>query len=241
MRYLMNISYDGSNFYGFQKQPNKKTIQGEIEKAIKRSFNQDLIIHGAGRTDAKVHAIDQYAHFDMKLNINTERMKKALNKELQPYIYIKSITIVDEQFHARYNVVEKEYQYLINVGEYNPLQTNYCLQHNQELNIQKMESSVKCLIGMHDFKSFATNQLEKENHIRNIFDIKIEQKENQIVLTFRGNGFLKHMIRNIVGCLIDIGSEKKDISYLENILNEKTPRLSKTAPGEGLYLTKIKY
>ncbi len=241
MRYLINITYDGSNFYGFQKQPNKTTVQGEIEKAISKVFNQNINIQGAGRTDAKVHAINQYAHFDMDLSINPDRMKKALNKELRPSIYIKKIEIVNKEFHSRYNVVEKEYQYIINQGEYNPLDANYCYQYNQELDIEKMKLSIKCLIGKHNFKMFATNQLEKENHVRTIIYINIEKNENKIVLTFRGDSFLKHMIRNIVGCLIDIGSGKKDINYLNDILKEKKPRLSKTAPGEGLYLTKIKY
>ena len=134
MRYLMTFSYDGTNYNGYQKQPNKNTIQDNIESNLSKIFNTKITISASGRTDKGVHAINQKAHFDAK-EININKLKNSLNKLINDDIYIKDIKKVDDDFHARFNVLEKEYIYRINLGEYNPLDRNYIYQYNHELNI----------------------------------------------------------------------------------------------------------
>ena len=127
MRYLITFSYDGSKFKGYQKQPRLKTVQGEIEKALKELNTDPVTIHGSGRTDAGVHAFNQKAHFDLDIDITEEKLHKALNSLLNDYIYIKKVEEVDSTFHARFNVSAKEYIYKINMGEYDPVKYSLLL------------------------------------------------------------------------------------------------------------------
>ena len=133
MRYLMSFSYDGSNFKGYQKQPKVRTVQGEIEKALKQINNNNKVdIHSSGRTDAGVHALNQTAHFDLEMEITEEKLRHGLNSLLPEDVYIKKISKVDDDFHARFNSIGKEYIYIINLGEYNPIERNYVYQYNKK-------------------------------------------------------------------------------------------------------------
>ena len=144
----MTFAYDGSKYKGFQKQPKAKTIQGEIEKALKILNNDEKVeIHASGRTDAGVHALNQKAHFDMDLKMPIEKLQKALNSLLPNDIYVKSIVEVSDTFHARYNVKAKEYIYKINMGEYNPIEKDYVYQYNKRLDVVEMERALKYLEG----------------------------------------------------------------------------------------------
>ncbi len=129
MRYLMTFSYDGTNFYGYQKQKNKRTVQDEIENVLSKINDKKISISASGRTDAGVHAINQKAHFDSSNEYDTDRLKHSMNKMLPDDIYIKNIKLVNDDFHARFNVTRKKYVYKINVGEYNPLDRNYIYQY----------------------------------------------------------------------------------------------------------------
>ena len=169
-------------------------------------------------------------------------MKRALNSNLPNDIHVIETKIVDNNFHARYNVEKKEYQYYINTGEYNPIQRNYVFQYNYQLNIEKMKEAIKVFIGNHDFRAFVTDNKEKENCIRTIYKASIEQEDNIIKITFEGNGFLRYQVRNMVGILIRVGENKLSPKDVEKILKSKDRKKSgKTAPPEGLYLTKIYY
>ena len=149
---------------------------------------------------------------------------------------------MNKDFHARYNVKEKEYKYIINVGEYNPLERNYVYQYNYELNVNNMKKAIKYFEGEHDFRSFVTDNKEKENCVRKINYTNIELKDNKIIITFRGNGFLRYQVRNMVGLLIKIGENKISPDSVEKIIKSKDrTKASKTAPSEGLYLTKVIY
>lgn len=242
MRYLIKFSYDGTCFDGYQRQPHHKTIQGEIEKALTSLEGKKCEISSSGRTDKGVHAINQYAHFDLTKDVKLYNLKKYLNNKLNGEIHIKEVIAVTESFHARYDVKSKTYEYYINIGEYNPIKRNYEYQYNKPLNIRKMKKATKCLIGEHDFRSFCKDEKLKENCIRKIYDIKITKKENIIIITFKGNGFLRKMIRNIIGILIEIGKGNKEISYMNEILN-KNKRLGnmKSVPSCGLYLKDVSY
>lgn len=241
MRYLISFSYDGSCFDGFQKQNSKKTVQGELEKALSELEEKQVKIHASGRTDKGVHAKDQKAHFDLDKNVKLYNLKKYLNRKFSGEIYVNDIKEVDNNFHARYNVKSKTYTYYINTKEFNPIKRNYIYQYCNDLDIESMKKASGCLIGKHDFKSFCSDS-SKENTIRTITSIDIKEKEGVISITFTGDGFLRKMIRNIVAILIEIGSNKKDISYMKEMLDNKvrTGNL-KCANPEGLYLEKVKY
>lgn len=245
MRYLMTFSYDGSKYNGYQKQPKKLTVQEVLEDKLKQlNSNKKVTIHSSGRTDKGVHAINQKAHFDLDKKIDTNRLKHSLNKmmELDGSIYIKQIEEVNSEFHARFDVKEKTYIYKINIGEYNPIEKDYVYQYNKELDIDKMKKASKYLIGKHDFSSFTKDSKEYETCIREIYSIDIVKNDDIVTLKFIGNGFLRYMVRNITGTLVDIGSSKIKESDIEKILSSKDRRKAgKTAPACGLYLYNVKY
>ena len=241
MRYLITFSYDGNNYNGYQKQKNKNTIEDNIEDALKKISNKDITIHASGRTDAKVHAINQRAHFDLDMDIDLYNLRKALNSLTNDDIYIKDIKIVNSDFHARFDVIEKIYVYKINIGNYDPITRNYIYQYNKDLDITKMKEATKYLIGKHNFKSFTKTDVSKDDYVRTIYDIDIKLDNNIIILTFRGSGFLRYMVRNMVGTLIEVGNGLKP-SIIKDILSKKDRNFAfKTAPPEGLYLMDVKY
>ena len=243
MRFLIKFSYDGTNYSGFQTQKGKETIQEKLEKALTViNNNKTTKITATGRTDKGVHALCQYGHADIQVNITEKKLKRALNSNLPEDIHVISTEIVDKDFHARYNVKEKEYQYLINTGEYNPLQRNYIFQYNHELNINKMQETIKYFLGTHDFRAFVTDNKEKENCIRTITETNIKEENNLITIIFKGDGFLRYQVRNMVGILIRVGEDKLEPDKVKEILESKDRTKSgKTAPPQGLYLVNVKY
>ncbi len=242
MRYLITFSYDGSKYKGYQKQPDEVTIQGELERVLTHINNSEVLVSASGRTDAGVHALNQTAHFDLKINITPEKLKMALNSLLPDDIYVKKVEEVDSNFHARFNVKEKEYIYKINVGEYNPLEKDYVYQYNKELDIDKIKEAIKYFEGTHDFKSFTKNNDEKDDFVRTIINTSIDIKENIITISFRGTGFLRYMVRNMVGCLIEVGQLKRESIEVKTILEAKDrTKAGITARPEGLYLKEVSY
>ena len=209
MRFFITFSYDGSKYKGYQKQPRKKTIQGELEKALKQiNANKRVSVSSSGRTDAGVHAYNQHAHFDLKINITPSKLKTALNSILPEDIYVKDAKVVEDTFHARFDVKSKEYIYKINIGEYNPIEKDYVYQYCKQLNIPEMERALKYIEGTHNFKSFVKGDDIKESYERTIMQTKLIVKDNQITISLLGNGFMRYMVRNIVGLLIEIGEGK---------------------------------
>jgi len=242
MRYLLTFSYDGTDFYGYQKQPNKRTVQEEIEKILSKIFNDKVVINASGRTDSKVHALNQKAHFDLDKEIDLGKIRHSMNKMLPNDIYIKTIEKVDNDFHARYDVKQKKYIYKINMGEYNPLDRNYIYQYNKSLDVEKIKEGFQYLIGEHNFKTFTKTTEEIKDHNRTIYDIKLEQEDNIITITFVGNGFLRYMVRNMVGTLIAVGEGKIEPIYIKEILEKEDRKEAlKTADPEGLYLADVFY
>jgi len=246
MRYLMVFSYDGSKYYGYQKQPKKKTIQGEIEKVLKKiNSEQKVDIHASGRTDAGVHALNQRAHFDMETKMTPDKLKHSINSLLPTDIYVKEIKEVEDDFHARFNVKAKEYIYKINMGEYDPIEKDYIYQYNKKLDVVEMERALKYLEGTHDFKSFTKADEEKEDFVRTIVQttfIRDLKNVNKISISFLGTGFLRYMVRNMVGTLIEIGEGKYKSEDIIRILEAKDRRKAGiTAPPEGLYLKDVYY
>lgn len=246
MRYFMTFTYDGSKYKGYQKQARVKTIQGEIEKALKIiNDNKAVSIHASGRTDAFVHALNQKAHFDLEMNITCEKLIKALNSLIPEDIYIKDIVEVKDNFHARFDVKAKEYLYKINMGEYDPIERNYVYQYNKRLDVVEMERALKYLEGEHNFKSFSKTDEEKDDYTRTVVQtnlIRDIKNVNKITISFVGTGFLRYMVRNMVGTLIEIGEGKRKSEDIITILKSEDRReAGKTANPEGLYLKDVFY
>lgn len=246
MRYFISFSYDGSKYKGYQKQPNEKTVQEEIEKALtKINSNKEVVIHASGRTDAGVHAINQKAHFDMDLIIDCDKLKNSINSIIPNDIYIKGVVNVNDDFHARYSVKAKEYIYKINMGIYNPIEKDYIYQYNKRLDISEMQRALKYLEGTHDFRSFTKNDETKEDYVRTIVQASLERDSkniNKITISFLGTGFLRYMVRNMVGTLIEIGEGKYRSEDIIKILEAKDrTKAGVCAPANGLYLKDVFY
>ena len=242
MRYLMTLAYDGSKFYGYQKQPNVKTVQEELERALTTINNKIVNVSASGRTDAGVHALNQKAHFDLDTKITPDKLKQALNSLIDKSIYIKSVEEVSYDFHARFDVLKKEYIYKINIGEYNPLEKDYVFQYNKKLNLDDMKRAIKYLEGTHDFKSFTKANDLKEDYVRTIYETDIKCENDIIIISFVGSGFLRYMVRNMVGLLMEVGSGKKDYLCVKDILEVKDRcKAGITAHPEGLYLYNVWY
>ena len=243
----MTFAYDGSKYKGYQKQPKQKTVQGEVEKALKTiNGNKTVDIYASGRTDAGVHACNQKAHFDLEMkHITPSKLKDGLNSLLPDDIYIKNIEIVSDDFHARYNAKAKEYIYKINMDEYDPIERNYVYQYNKKLDVVEIERALKYLEGTHDFKSFTKTDDEREDYVRTIVQtnlIRDLKNVNKITLSFLGTGFLRYQVRNMIGTLIEIGEGKRKSEDIIDILNKKDRRMAgKTAAPEGLYLKDVLY
>ena len=243
MRYLIKFSYDGSAYAGFQTQKGKETIQEKLEAALTKVNNSKKTkIIATGRTDKGVHALTQYGHADINVNITEAKLKRALNSNLPDDIHIIETKIVDDKFHARYQVKSKTYKYIINIGEYNPIERNYVFQYNYSLNIEEMKRAIKYFEGKHDFRAFVTDNKEKENCVRTITKVSITKEHEKIIITFKGDGFLRYQVRNMVGILIRVGEEKISPEDVEKILKSKDrTKTGKTAPAEGLYLVDVEY
>ena len=241
-RYLIDFSYSGANFSGYQKQPGKRTVQDEIEKVLSSINNNSVKLTSSGRTDALVNAIHQKAHFDLDKKIGAYKLNGALNSYLPDDIYVNSVTKVDNLFHARYMVKSKTYEYLINTGDYNPLLRTHVYQYCKPLNIRKMKKAVKYFIGKQDFTTFVSAEDKKEDKVREIYDASVDEKDGIIKITFKGSGFLKYQVRNMVGTLIKIGEEKVLPDIILSLLEKKDRKCAfLCAPAQGLTLTDVKY
>lgn len=239
MRYKLTLSYDGTNFKGFQTQINERTVEEELDLAISKLFKENIHVVGSGRTDAHVHALGQVVHFDSEKEINPESLKKGLNSTLPDDIVINDVEYVNDNFHARFDVKSKEYRYYISKSN-NPIERNYSV-YLYNLDINKMREAIKYFIGEHDFTSYSFFVPLKPT-IRTIYDAKINELEDKYEIIFIGNGFLKYMVRIMVGTLIEVGFNKKEPLDILKIFELKDRKYAgKTADPKGLFLYKVNY
>jgi len=232
------IAYDGTEFSGFQVQKKDRSVQGEIEKILSECHNQETKIHGASRTDAGVHAKRQVIHFDTDKKDTIDKWKYYFNRRLPKDIFVKSVEFVHPLFHSRFDVLRKEYRYLINIGEYNPLKRNY--EWNvSNLDLDILSKELHSIIGCFDFTSFSKG--EKDSKIRTIYNAYIIRHGDTIELIFEGDGFLRYMIRLMVFALVKI-SKKELRASMTDIINLKSRKYSThLAPACGLYLYDVEY
>ena len=242
----MTFAYDGSKYNGYQKQPNGLTIQNMLEDALTSiNNNKSVSVCASGRTDAGVHAYGQKAHFDLNTKISCDNLKRALNSLLPGDIYVKDVIEVDDNFHARFDVKAKEYIYKINMGEYNPIEKDYILQYCKKLDVVEIERALKYIEGTHDFKSFTAGDDVRDDYVRTIIQtnlIRDLRNVNMITISFLGTGFMRYMVRNLVGTLIQIGEGKYKSTDIIDILDAKDRRKAgMCADACGLYLKDVFY
>jgi len=239
MRYLIRFSYDGTKFHGFQRQSRLKSVQGSIEDALCKVLNELVLIKGSGRTDAGVHALNQAAHFDTTKKIN-KKLIREVNDILNEEIIIKSYKLVDDGFHARYNVKKKIYVYKIYNSRKKAEYNGYYYQISYPLDMKKMKEASKILIGTHNYKRFVSGY--RDDYESTIFSIKIKKKKNTITLEFSGIGFYRYMVRHLVGALVEVGKGKVTKEYLKEMLdNPDDKHMLSVVPAEGLYLKDVIY
>lgn len=238
--YKVKVSYDGTNFSGWAKQNNVRTIQEELENTLSKIFETKIIIFGSGRTDKYVHAIDQCFNFKANTNIPFNFLKNIINSKLPNDIKINKIEIVNDSFHARFSIISKTYFYKINIGKFNLFEQNYVYQYCKDIDIIKIKKILSLFIGEKDFLSFSTSEVE--NSIRKIQKISISKKDDYVFVKITGNGFLRNMVRMIVACLLNYNENKVSISDINDLFDkpQKGKSISK-APGCGLYLYKTNY
>ena len=240
MRYLISVSFNCSKYYGFQRLDKKKTVQGELEKVLTKLNKTVVYVKGAGRTDRGVHAKDQGVHFDLSVDIPPERLVDAINSMVDDGIHVNSAKIVDDNFHARFDVKQKQYTYIINMGKYNAIYDDFIYNYNRELNIKDMKKAIKYFKGGHSFEAFTSGERESYNSI--IYDVKIKRKKDYLYITFVGKSFYRYMVRNMVGALMLVGQGKEKPEIIKDFLNknEKVTNYT-TVPANGLYLENVEY
>jgi tRNA pseudouridine38-40 synthase len=243
MRVKIEFGYDGKQFYGYQILPEKRTIQGELEKALSTLLSEDIHIVSSGRTDAKVSAIMQVAHFDTISTIVPTNIAFAVNKLLPKDIQVFSSKKVSDNFHARYSAKSKTYKYMFYFGEHiNPVYENFAFYAGKKIDLDSMILASKFLIGKHDFSAFATKDIEVKNHVRELKNIEIVQIDGIFALKITGNAFLYNMARIIAGTLFDVGAGKIKPDDMEKILAKKERKnAGKLVPPEFLFLENVKY
>lgn len=240
MRYLARISYDGSKFMGFQRLNNGRGVQNVLENVLSKIENQKVLVKGAGRTDALVHAFDQCVHFDLERSISVNQLQFSMNQMLPDFISVNSISIVDNSFHARHSVKSKTYLYQVYCGEKNPFLSSYAYCISYKLNLEKMIQASQYFVGLHDFHHFVSGH--RDNYESVIDSLQIYYKDDFLMFEVKGKSFYRYMVRRIVGALLDVGRNHIDLECIKLALeNPVAPYSFFVAPACGLYLKKIDY
>lgn len=240
----LTIEYDGKEFKGWQKQPGRLNIQGEIEKALSEICNEEIELVASGRTDAGVHAIGQVANFKTTSTIELDKIPLALNSKLKKSISIKKAEDVDDRFHSRISCKRKTYRYVINNSKYeSAIKRNHETYIPNKMNIDKMKEAITYFVGEHDFKAFCASGAGSKSTVRTIYEAKLEKTEDErIIIELTGNGFLYNMIRIIAGTLIEVGVGNIEAKEIKTIIeNKKRENAGKTLLANGLFLVNVEY
>ncbi|USK67755.1 tRNA pseudouridine(38-40) synthase TruA [Peribacillus frigoritolerans] len=243
-KYKCVIAYDGTDFAGYQVQPEKRTIQSEFEAVLAQMHKGTIIkVTASGRTDSGVHAKGQVLHFESPLTFPTENWIKAFSALLPTDIIVLEVDIVPDDFHARFHTTGKEYRYIVARSKLrDPFKRNYAYHYPYPLNVEAMREAISYLIGTHDFTSFCSAKTEVVDKVRTIKEMDFEESDDFLVFRFVGEGFLYNMVRILVGTLLDVGSGKISPHDMSGILDKKDRSFAgKTAPAQGLYLWKVFY
>lgn len=242
MKILGKVSYKGTEYQGWQRQSDYPTIEETIENIISKILNTPTTIIASGRTDAGVHARGQYFHFEVKNDTDLEKLKYACNRLLPPDIHILSFVPVEESFHARFSAIEKHYSYTVIIGENDPFTNDFAYHFLRPLNVQLFLEAIKLFEGTYCFQDFTSKETDERHFIRTV-KIQISVDGSSIRIDFYGDGFMKYMIRYMVGCALAIGEQREKIDFIAMHLQEKDKRqvIRYKAPSVGLVLEDVKY
>lgn len=243
MRVALVVEYDGSQYHGWQAQPGLRTAQGVLEVALSRVADQTVSVVCAGRTDTGVHAAHQVIHFDSIKTRNIRSWIYGANAYLPKDLCIKTGREVPDTFHARYSATARRYRYVIQNTQIRPalLRSNVTWQY-RPLNHQLMHEAAQALIGEHDFTSFRSVECQSKTPMRCVTQLQVWRKHDWVIVDITANAFLHHMVRNVVGVLMAVGSGQKPVAWVNEVLLAKDRRLgAETAPPYGLYLSDVTY
>lgn len=237
------IAYDGTKYHGFQKQKNAVTVQGVLEEALSKLCGEAVRTIGSGRTDTGVHALGQVISFTTEGRIPCANLVRASRSLLPSDIVIISAAEVEEGFHARISACWKRYEYRLLFNEYdNPFQVNYAWQMREHLNVPAMEQAASKLLGTHDFSAFRSTGSVDTSPVKTMYEASWEQSGDELRFIIAGDGFLYHMVRNIVWSLVQVGLGKRSVGDFEAELKAKRCDFdSEPAPAQGLYLAQVYY
>ena len=243
MRILGVCSYKGTNYYGWQKQVGFVSVQSTIEEVLSKVYDSPINITGSGRTDAGVHALRQYFHFDTEKEKDLKQLAYSLNKMLPEDIKILSFERVADDFHARYNAVRKIYEYRIVLKNKDPFMDQLAFVYPMELDFDLFKDALNKFVGKHNYQDFTSKEEDEGGFIREIYEIKVSKEDNNISVIFEGNGFMRYQIRNMIGAAINVANKKEDISFIDYHLKEDKIReiVSYKAPASCLYLVDVLY
>jgi len=248
--FKLTVEYDGTLFFGWQRQTKETTIQGELESALGHILNQKISIRGSGRTDAGVHALGQVAHFHAQTQMDPLVLKKGLNSFIKSAIVIRECSVVENTFHAQYQARSKEYNYyILNRPDPCAIGCAYLWHLKHPLDLILMNQCCDLITGVHDFKSFENTGSLRSSSIREVFFARVESfdtgdpfQKDLVVFKISASGFLKNMVRNIMGTIVDVGLKKIDPKKFEAIFLARDRKLAgKTAPARGLFLKQVNY
>ena len=243
MRIALGIEYDGSRYFGWQRQREVNSVQAELERALSQIANHPVEIQCAGRTDAGVHATGQVIHFDTQAERKLAAWTLGVNSNLPPDIAVRWAKPVSDEFHARFSATARRYRYVILNANLRPAILAGGLSHyHGEIDAQLMHSAGQCLLGEHDFTSFRAVQCQSKTPWRNITHLAVSRQGPYVILDIRANAFLHHMVRNITGSLLEVGMGNQPASGIEQLLMARDRELAgATAKAGGLYLVDVTY
>ena len=242
MRILGICSYKGTNYYGWQKQVGFVSVESTIEEALSQVYNSEINIVGSGRTDAGVHAFRQYFHFDTDKEKDLNQLAYSLNKMLPDDIKIISFEKVADDFHARYSAKKKIYQYRIVLKNKDPLLYDQAWIYPMDFDFALFVQALKKFEGVHNYQDFTSKEEDENGFVREIYEIKMQKMNDEILVVFIGNGFMRYQIRNMIGSAVAIANKKEDISFIDKHLDSKVRDIiSYKSPACGLYLMDVLY
>jgi tRNA pseudouridine38-40 synthase len=242
--FKLTIEYDGTDFHGWQRQKNDRSIQGEIESALHQMTGEKINLIGSGRTDAGVHALGQVANFKCTTRLESDTFQNGLNSLLPDSIVIRDCDVVDADFHARFDARRKVYHYrILNRRLPKAVYRQYCWHVRRPLDIEMMNRAASELVGTHDFSTFEGTGSPRSDSIRQVINAAFfKETEDNIVFEIEANGFLRFMVRSIVGTLVDVGMEKISPEDFRVILESRDrSQTGVTAPPQGLFLVRVTY